>query len=424
MYVVPKFQSDLLHAGTRGNFGLFFSRMTQWRITGANIKAEFQAGIQQNNSKPIMDSSIVELGNRSQTMLPAAASALQALHRRQKTVLDQARQEGRPALEIRASLQTPFVSGLGSGHPTETGFILDRNTGVPYLPASAVKGVLRLAQAVNLTRSGQAEAWMHKGRLDDKGRFHHDEHGNQWELDDREPSLRKYFGDTDTGAEDGVRGQLVFLDAYPEQIPVLKPDIMNPHYHKYYGASTPQEKETGPVDCEDPIPVKFLSVPEGTVFVFRVLASPLAKPVKEERQAVERTFGPEDETSVREMFDTAFTELGFGGKTAVGYGRFALAEASTVSGGSSADPHGTPGTAAPSVLASAEDIIWENAILKWDRGSGTLTAEHEGKKAQSKDKSLVPEQHEKVFGKKLKKPVQARVTVRVTGNLFEILKIE
>lgn len=36
-----------------------------------------------------------------------------------------------------------LVSGLGNGHPFETGFIWHRTLGVPYLPGSAVKGLIR-----------------------------------------------------------------------------------------------------------------------------------------------------------------------------------------------------------------------------------------------------------------------------------------
>lgn len=155
------------------------------------------------------------------------------MHRRQHRLVEQAKANGQFALEMRAKLKTPFVSGLGSGHPTETGMILDRNTGVPYIPASSIKGVLRLAHAVNLSNDPKLDKkWLQPGRIDRNGRFIECPDGDQFNLNDREPTLRRYFGDTDTGAKDGVRGQLIFLDAYPEQVPALKPDIMNPHYHQ------------------------------------------------------------------------------------------------------------------------------------------------------------------------------------------------
>jgi CRISPR-associated protein Cmr6 len=362
MHVVPKYQRNLLDKGMSGNFSLVFARGTQWREDRGQLKAEFQSGTRQNRDGPVpvFDSAIVQLGHRGAELLPHAATVLQGVHQRQHGILQGFANQGGLALEIRARLTSPFVSGLGSGHPTETGMILDRNTGMPYIPASAIKGVLRLAHAVNILRSGQGEGWIK-------------EHKDEVELDDREPSLRKYFGDTDAGAEEGVRGQLVFLDAFPENPPCLKADIMNPHFHKYYGENQP------PVDCEDPIPVKFLSVESGTVFVFRVLAAPLARPAELESNAVEREFGQEDEGRIRAMFNTAFDELGFGGKTSVGYGRFQNLDGSATPGTpdsvghsslTSSDQHGTakpaPGQVPPAPPKDPETERLE-AVTEFER---------------------------------------------------------
>lgn len=404
MIVIPDSQRTKLQT-PRSNFSLYFSRMTDWEIRNAIDKK---------------NDAIVELGRAGNDHLKHAASVLSAIHRRQHRLVEYAKANGQFALEIRAKLKTPFVSGLGSGHPTETGMILDRNTGMPYIPASSIKGVLRLAHSVNLLNSSELDSiWIQRGIVNKKGLFKEHPDGNQVNLDDREPTLRRYFGDTDTGAKDGVRGQLVFLDAYPEQIPTLKSDIMNPHYHKYYGASTKdrEEIERGPVDCDDPIPVKFLSVAEGTVFIFRVLASSLIQPDKNEPDQVLRTFGPDDEKAVQAMFSTAFDELGFGGKTSIGYGRFVLAEDDSSSG---KEPF--PASNA-SILATTTHTIWETASVTWAANTATLIVQYEGKRVQATDKNLVPEKyHKKLF--KDKKAVTAKVTVQSTGNLFKILKID
>jgi len=300
----------MLDKSVKGNFSLVFTRMTSWRERNGQIKAEFQSGTRKTNP------SITRLGQRGNELLPQAMLTLQELHRRQKMVLEWHRNQGAYVFEIRAQLTSPLVSGLGSGHPTETGMILDRNSGMPFIPSSTIKGMLRLGHSINLLRSDQVQQWLHTGVVDAKGRFKADANGNQLELDDREPSLRKYFGDTDTKAKDYIRGQLVFLDAFPETPPTLKIDIMNPHFQNYYGGTQP------PLDCDDPNPIKFLAVQEGTVFVFRVLASPLAQSALKETDPVQSDFGPDDDRHVRAMFLTVFEELGFGGKTSVGYGRF------------------------------------------------------------------------------------------------------
>ncbi len=363
--VLPEYQAKLLGSARCANFSLYFTRMTVWsRSMDGKLEHKFQV------SERKFEPSIVLLGQRGNDLLQRTAIHLQDCHKRQAVLLERSRNDNGFALEIKARLTSPFVSGLGSGHPTETGMILDRNTGMPFIPASAIKGVLRLAHSINLFRSGTVDQWVRNGIVDNKGHFKEKHGGSQLELDDREPSLRKYFGDTDTGATDGVRGQLVFLDAFPEAPPSLKANIMNPHFHKYYEGSVPPE------DCIEPNPIKFLSVQVDTVFVFRVLAAPLAHLGEAEAEPVDREFGPEDVASVRAMFATAFDELGFGGKTAVGYGRFAPMDGTTAKAGSAGtteanelvaemmSPSSTVSTLDPETARQAEIAAFCNSLPK------------------------------------------------------------
>lgn len=197
---------------------------------------------------------------------------------KQSSYLDSLKKIGVQTFTIKAKTTSPFITGLGSGHPTETGMILDRNIGVPYIPASSIKGVLRLAYAINIAN----------GRK---------------EVPDSE--LERYFGTADTKLEKQFRGQLVILDAYPTKDVQLKVDIMNPHYTKYYDGTNKQ-----PVETESPVPIKFLTVKEGTEFCFNCAFMPLELNDKC------------NEDEINAMFTTAFERVGFGGKTAIGYGRF------------------------------------------------------------------------------------------------------
>ncbi len=305
MRPIPENQINLLCSdnGANGNFSLYFPRMVEWNDNCSKDK-----------------DSIVNLGKASVTRYNAANNALQSNHEKQSYVVNSVANEGFLAFEIRAVLTSPFISGLGSGHPTETGMILDRNTGLPFLPASGIKGVLRTAHTLNLYNSNKdsasfQERWIKRGDLDSKGRLHESNTGKELMLDDKEPSLRKYFGDTDTNPG-SVRGQIVFLDAFPAKVPLLKTDIMNPHFSKYYNGNGSVE----PVETETPIPIKFLAVTEGTEFIFRCYASPLQKPDKNDE--VPREWGEEDEKAIIDMFMKATQEIGFGAKTAIGYGRF------------------------------------------------------------------------------------------------------
>lgn len=295
MIPIPKTQHELLD-GPKSNASLYFARMTECEENGK-----------------IAQNAIAKLGERLNSRFPTVNTPLAAIHARQAgflgTVAQHAeRADSGLALEIRARLTAPFVSGLGSGHPTETGLILDRNSGLPYIPASSIKGVLRMACALHIAETEPDAV----------------ETGNKGpEIPDNHPLLRRYFGDTDTGKADGVRGQLVFLDAFPAKTSdsLLKLDIMNPHFGEYYSG------KQGPLEIENPIPVKFLAVKPGTEFVFRCFALPLPERKQDDREdVVFRPFGKTDEETVIALFKRAFFDLGFGGKTAIGYGRFAEQE--------------------------------------------------------------------------------------------------
>ena len=201
-------------------------------------------------------------------------SELKNIQERQKNYLKEMESSGLQTIELYAKTTSPFITGLGSGHPTETGMILDRNTGVPYLPASSIKGVLRLAHAVNIANGRSA---IPNNELD------------------------SYFGSTDDSTPQ--KGSIIFLDAYPIVPPVIKTDILNPHFSQYY-----EGKNQSPIEKEEPNPIQFLSVELNTVFCFRCV---LSKPLSEK-----------DKQIICEAFQTAFSAIGFGGKTSIGYGRF------------------------------------------------------------------------------------------------------
>jgi CRISPR-associated protein Csm5 len=72
-----------------------------------------------------------------------------------------------------------------------------------------------------------------------------------------------------------------------------------------------------------------------------------------------------------------------------------------------------------------EQIVWDTALLVWNPGNQTLTAQFDGKKADIKlaaDKSIVPETlHKKLFVKK--DTAKAAVTVEKNGNAYQVVKI-
>lgn len=256
------------------NFSLGFTRLVEWEGNRESIK---------NSTR-----TIPKIAGKSEKQFPSAKKGLDVIHTKQKAFLESRENLGLCTFEFKARLVSPFITGLGSGHPTETGMILDRNTGLPFIPASSVKGVLRLAHAVNIADGKEIVSF---------------------------EKLRKYFGDADQKKENLVRGQIVFMDVYPEEITELSLDIMNPHFSKYYSG----EGDIQPVETELPIPVKFLTVPSGEKFYFRGYCLPVRS-----NAYIDNRFTDEDKTAICAMFERAFTDIGFGGKTSIGYGRFKM----------------------------------------------------------------------------------------------------
>lgn len=170
----------------------------------------------------------------------------------------------------------PMIIGMGLNHPIENGMLFHHTLGVPYLPGSSVKGLVR--------------AW-----------------AEQWDNAEDEKLLR-IFGSKNrfnehTKNADTQAGSVLFFDALPVSKIVLKTDIMTPHYPDYYS----KEGKTPPADNQKPIPIPFLAVAEGTTFqfIFKVRTS-------EDKS---------DMDLVKQWLSSALEHLGIGAKTAVGYGR-------------------------------------------------------------------------------------------------------
>lgn len=179
----------------------------------------------------------------------------------------------------------PFTTGLGNEHPLENGFAFLNPYGLPYLPGSGIKGVLR--QAARELAAGQWDAT----------------HG--W----TEEAVTQLFGAEDDNA--ARRGALVFHDVIPQvRGQKLMVEIMTPHQKHYYQDGQP------PHDSGTPVPIKFLTLPPETGFRFLVGCN---------RRMLDNSdpdLGRDDawKPMLEAAFEHAFAWLGFGAKTAVGYG--------------------------------------------------------------------------------------------------------
>jgi len=226
--------------------------------------------------------------------------ALAGLQQRQQAAFEQCPKQAGLRLDTVAT--APFTTGLGNEHPLENGFAFLNPYGLPYLPGSGVKGVLR--QAARELADG---AWS-----DTQG----DTHG--WD----ETGIQALFGSEDSN--NAQRGALAFWDVIP-QLPgkKLMVEIMTPHYGHYYQQKSDRKSgdSVTPHDSGQPNPIHFLTVPPESRFTFHVTCDTAflegLAPTLVEAGADGR---PRWQPLVEAAFELAFDWLGFGAKTAVGYG--------------------------------------------------------------------------------------------------------
>ncbi|WP_457560912.1 type III-B CRISPR module RAMP protein Cmr6 [Caminibacter sp.] len=168
---------------------------------------------------------------------------------------------------FKKDLKTTYRLKIGGEESIyEVSFKLHYIYGIPYIPASAMKGIVRSYYIQEKFNNNENKA------LDDD-------------------KFKYYFGTQEQ------EGNIIFFDAFPITKPKIKVDIMNPHYGHYYNEGK------APTDTNNPIPINFLTV-EDTTFQFLIAS----------KEKIDDSF--------IKIFEEALKEHGIGGKTAVGYGYF------------------------------------------------------------------------------------------------------
>ncbi|MFN3713610.1 MAG: type III-B CRISPR module RAMP protein Cmr6 [Alcanivoracaceae bacterium] len=217
-------------------------------------------------------------------MTDSDIAAMQSLLKRQQAAFNST-SNNVSTLQLDAISTSPLATGLGNEHPTENGFTFLNPYGLPYLPGSGVKGVLR--QAAHELASGE------------------------WgESDWTDACILALFG-PEPGAETLIRGALTFWDVLPQvKGNSLTVEIMTPHQKHYY------QEGKSPHDSGQPVPITFLSVPPGSGFTFHVQCHRALL----ESSAQELMHNDKWKHLLQSAFEHAFNWLGFGAKSAIGYG--------------------------------------------------------------------------------------------------------
>lgn len=257
-------------------------------------------------------------------------------------------------LALAATTAGPLAVGLGGETPLEVGLAIHHTYGMPVIPGSAIKGLCRRAAARAGVESGT-------------------------------PPFVALFGDTEQQA------RIAYHDAwYDPRSAEAKPfhrDVITVHHPAYYGK---RGEGVWPTDFDDPTPVPFLVVKPEARFLFTLECPSEAWALY-----------------ARNLLTWALENLGVGGKTNAGYGRFRVER---------------PPAAPP------PPDRWPATEVRRNPGNGELsasfqgrTARAHGKRAQELFEALAEPAREALKGKK--KVARLVVEVRGEARIWEIVAL-
>ena len=245
---------DRIDPNQISNFALRYRYFLERRIDN-NGKITFGLQAQQHGQQTIQ---VPSLGGSQE--------ALEHLRNRQTDQLRYLASNGN-LYSATSRIDWRMVVGLGSDHVQETNMTLDHIYGIPYLPGSAFKGVLR--------------SWVIQAHF-----------RNNETLAMRDDDFIDVFGSQKSA------GKVQFLDALPDSGVYFDIDIMNPHFSDYY------TRTAFPTDDQRLIQIYFL-VLKNTHFRFLMVAK-ATDPLQ----------------LAKDWFTKAIADRGFGAKSSIGYGYF------------------------------------------------------------------------------------------------------
>ena len=245
--------SQRITRAARGHAGLWFNKFCDTWVSGRDSWSMSSKGSGSDNPKMkwIETLTKVKIGH--------AAQIEECVTRMISLV------EGLGGIWMTLTTESRFVTGLGRSHSVENGFAWHPTLGVPYLPGSSIKGMIRAW--------AEAEA----GQSSDKA-----------------------IAGSLLGAPDKV-GTVRLMDAIPIEPVQLEADVITPHYAGW-------SKEDPPGDWRSPTPIPFLVTAAQTTFLFAI--------------APRDSVSAPDLKRVEDWLREALEWAGAGAKTAVGYGRF------------------------------------------------------------------------------------------------------
>jgi len=247
---------------------------------------------------------------------------------------------------IFAKLEARMIIDSANGVLENGGICLDRTSGVPFIPGSAVKGCARkyaiwkLGETEDLDekakmlanichvygygdqewksgRSGKknqsvSDFWLAMHPLSDPGDQHDDIRDRNWSVVADKAALiiltqlNRKVDDQKAAHKQlpNLAGSVCFLPSYPERDPGIDIDVLTPHHGDYYSG-----KLKVATDDENPNPVLFPTVGKHASFKFVVLPNGTSRSLV---------------NLAKEHLSESIQMFGVGAKTNAGYGWFSI----------------------------------------------------------------------------------------------------
>lgn len=249
-------------------------------------------------------------------------------------------------------LGSGIAHGSGLLGEMKLGFFLDYTTGLPVIPGSSVKGVLRSAFPQGYCKAAKKEGTKEEEKtiLEAKAaqtieylKYYLEEITKKsWDKEAVDALETFLFGSYKTGKSDSaMSGRPVFHDAVP--LNADRVSINGKNTENYLGDDyiTPHNKGKGniPAALRNPIPIAFLKVLPGVAFRFQFVLSDF----KHEEGNFKLT-----KKQIEQLFRHILLDFGIGAKTNVGYGRLEALDDFTLPAAQKAENR-TPQKAAKSV---------------------------------------------------------------------------
>lgn len=218
--------------------------------------------------------------------------------------------------ELEVEKDGKLIIGLGHPNIAETSMTIHKVYGVPYIPGQVLKGIFKNYYIQEVMEENGLEKILKGIDVENK---------------DAARLYNLLFGEKYTKNKDeeqSIRSNIYFFDAYPKEEYIIQEDVMNVHHVKYYNQT--EEKPIEPSGEEKLNLIGFYVVKNTKFQVFfavdrlgikRVLENYNDKDNEKDKTNYDIEKEMKDiELSIIKIAQKAYTDIGIGAKTGVGYG--------------------------------------------------------------------------------------------------------